>query len=215
MNQSTFAFTPASRPGPDARGLDACSLGELGGLFDAQVRAIAAEDAVVAASDARRARHVALAAALSDQMARLDGSAATATGREWARRKLAAEIACATHRSERAVTMLVEQSEHLVDHLPATLSALEHGTISYRHAQAMVAHACTLPEASRGAFEQQVLPHAEALPAHQFDDAHAATARGRIRSRSPPGRRRPTRNGTSRSSPTATAWPPSTTTSPR
>ncbi|SDZ24709.1 HNH endonuclease signature motif containing protein [Herbiconiux ginsengi] len=180
MNQSIVVFTPAPAPVSDARdragssrsaaARDACSLGELGARFDHVVRGITAEDTVVAASDARRARLLAEAAALSDRMARLDGSAGTATGREWARRKLATEIACATHRSERAVTLLIDDSENLVDHLPATLTALETGRISYRHAQAMVAHARTLPEPARGPFEREVLPHAAALPPHLFAD---------------------------------------------
>ncbi|WP_382306094.1 DUF222 domain-containing protein [Herbiconiux sp. UC225_62] len=192
MNQSTVVFTPAPAPGPDAHGhrfdvvgdarapvgpdmpfdptRQTQSLGELGARFDAVVRGIQAEDAVVAASDARRTRLLAEAAALSDRMARLDGSAGTATGREWARRKLATEIACATHRSEREVTILIDFSENLVDHLPATLTALEHGTISFRHAQVMVAHARTLPEETRPTFEIEVLPHAVALPAHRFED---------------------------------------------
>jgi hypothetical protein len=131
---------------------------------------ITVDDQEVATIEARRARHLAEAAVLSDEIARLDGTAATTAGREWVRRKLAAEIGCATRRSERAVTRLVDESERLVEQLPHTLAALERGSISYAHARSMIAHAITLPEGSRADFEQQALPDAQVLPAYRFDD---------------------------------------------
>ncbi|MDO9354317.1 MAG: DUF222 domain-containing protein, partial [Solirubrobacteraceae bacterium] len=143
---------------------------QLGDRYDELIRLIAADDAAIAATEARRARHLAEIAGLADALARLDGTAATEAGRAWARRRLAAEIGCATRRSERSVTHLVTESEHLVDHLPATLGSLADGSISYLHARAMIRHAVTLPEHARGAFEEQVLPHASALPPFRFDD---------------------------------------------
>jgi hypothetical protein len=162
MNSSTVAFTAAPHVGVVG--------GDLGARFDAAVRAVAASDAEIAAAEAVRARRVAQVAELADRMAREDGSAATAAGREWARRKLVTELACATKRSERATSRLIDDSERLVSQLPLTLASLETGTISYSHARALIAHAITVPESFRSAFEREVLPHAEAMPAYRFDD---------------------------------------------
>jgi hypothetical protein len=162
MNSSTVSFAAAPTLG---------ALGEsLGAQFDAAVRHVKASDAVIAAAEALRAREVARVAELADRMAHEDGSAATAAGREWARRKVVTELACATKRSERATNRLIEDSERLVSELPLTLASLESGTISYLHARALIAHASTVPETFRAAFEREVLPHAQAMPAHRFDD---------------------------------------------
>jgi hypothetical protein len=143
---------------------------ELGDRFDRIVDKIKADDAAIAALEAARARSFAEAAQVADLMARSDGSAATATGRDWARRKLVTELACATRRSERATTRLIDDAEHLVTTLPATLKALEAGAISYPHARALIGHAITLPESARTEFEQQALPLAAELPPYRFDD---------------------------------------------
>ncbi|MCS5734641.1 HNH endonuclease signature motif containing protein [Herbiconiux daphne] len=148
---------------------DSLELDELGLQFDELLRAIAADDASIAAAEARRARHLAAIAAVAARMSRRDGTAATSAGREWVRRKLAAEIGCATHRTEGAVSRLIDESERLVDELPATLTALESGEISYRHARVMIGHAITVPASARASFEQQLLPVAAALAPHRFD----------------------------------------------
>ncbi|WP_291056276.1 HNH endonuclease signature motif containing protein [Herbiconiux sp.] len=145
----------------------------------------------IAAGEARRARHLAIAAAIADQIALaepgddFDGAPPPPTrsslGRdsslvEWGRRSLAAEIGCALRRPESTITRLIGDAEHLADQLPGTLAALETGEISYQHARKMVAHAQTLPREAQGAFERDVLPVALVETAARFDD-HARRVR--------------------------------------
>lgn len=163
MNSSTVAFVALPR-------FDEGAGDDFGAQFDAAVRDVAASDVEIAAAEAKRARRLARVAEIAERMSRADGSAATAAGREWARRRLVTEVACATKRSERTTARMIDDSERLVEQLPLTLASLEAGSISYAHAKALIAHAITIPEGHRQAFEQEVLPHAEALPAHRFDD---------------------------------------------
>jgi hypothetical protein len=162
MSSSTVSFS--SEPRSDE------VYGGLGAEFDEALRDVIESDVEAAAVDARRVRRVARLARLADLMSRADGSSATAAGREWARRKLVTELACATRRSERAAGRLIGDSERLVDDLPRTLQSLEAGAISFSHARVLISQAATVPEEFRAAFEEQVLTHAKALPAHRFDD---------------------------------------------
>ncbi len=144
---SSSVFASATAESMDAARMPARSEGSagssssLGERYDAAVAAIAAEERVIAAAEARRARWLTEAASLADQMATADGAAATLAGQEMARRRLAGEIGCATRRSEGTVTRLVNEAEHLVESLPATLDALGRGSISYLHARYLVSHA--------------------------------------------------------------------------
>ncbi|MBF4573783.1 DUF222 domain-containing protein [Herbiconiux sp. VKM Ac-1786] len=163
MNTSSVAFT-------EAPAFDAPRVDSLGAQFDAAIQDVRAADAQIAAAEALRTRRLARVAELAEQMSRADGSAATAAGREWAHRRLVVEVACATKRSERTTARLIDDAEHLVTELPLTLARLSTGAISYAHAKSLVAHAMTVPAEARASFERDVLPHAEALPAHRFDD---------------------------------------------
>jgi hypothetical protein len=163
MNTSSVAFT-------EAPAFDAPRVDSLGAQFDAAIQDVRAADAQIAAAEALRVRRLARVAELSALMSRADGSAATAAGREWAHRRLVVEVACATKRSERTTARLIDDAEHLVTELPLTLARLSSGVISYAHAKSLVAHAMTVPAEARASFERDVLPHAEALPAHRFDD---------------------------------------------
>ena len=86
-----------------------------------------------------------------------------------ARRILVTEIACALKVPERSAAALLEDSDTLVTHLPATLDALAHGRISWRHAQVIVDHAMSLPSESRRAFETAVVPYAESHTATRLN----------------------------------------------
>lgn len=163
MNTSSVAFT-------EAPAFDAPCVDSLGAQFDAAIRDVRVADAQIAAAEALRVRQLARVAELAGQMSRADGSAATAAGREWAHRRLVVEVACATKRSERTTARMIDDAEHLVTELPLTLARLSAGAISYAHAKSLVAHALTIPADARASFEREVLPHAESLPAHRFDD---------------------------------------------
>lgn len=85
-----------------------------------------------------------------------------------ARRSFTWELASALRIPESTASSLISDSEALAHQLPATLDALAGGEISYRHAQAMVDQAGTLPPEAREDFEQKVLPAAKSLTAAKF-----------------------------------------------
>jgi hypothetical protein len=85
-----------------------------------------------------------------------------------ARRSFTWELASALRIPESTASSLIADSETLTHQLPATLDALADGQISYRHAQAMVDQAITLPPEARADFEQKVLPAAKSLTAAKF-----------------------------------------------
>jgi len=62
-----------------------------------------------------------------------------------ARRSLVSELAAALQLPERTTENLIEESRSLLRELPATMTALAEGDISYRHAQVMIDHANSLP----------------------------------------------------------------------
>ena len=85
-----------------------------------------------------------------------------------ARRSFTWELASALRIPESTASSLISDSETLAHQLPATLDALADGQISYRHAQAMVDQALTLPSDARADFEEKVLPAAKSLTAAKF-----------------------------------------------
>ncbi|MCC3281553.1 HNH endonuclease signature motif containing protein [Arthrobacter caoxuetaonis] len=56
---------------------------------------------------------------------------------------------------------LVSDSEALCDRYPETLASLSHGSISYRHAQAVIDQADSVPEEERRGFQSELLALAE------------------------------------------------------
>lgn len=66
-----------------------------------------------------------------------------------AARSTTAELACALRVPEGAVMALLVESEALVHELPATMSALRDGALSYRHAQVVMSATAALDEAPR------------------------------------------------------------------
>jgi len=141
----------------DIARLPALAADALGALVD-DIAALAHMEASIAAMKAELlARACTLNLALS--VAIDDPNAWSAA--EAARRILVSEIACALSVPERSAEALLEDSDALVNHLPATFDALAHGRISWRHAQVIADHAMSLPPESRGTFERAVVPYAE------------------------------------------------------
>lgn len=95
-----------------------------------------------------------------------------------ARRVIASELACALRIPERTAESLIADSAALA-RLPETFAALSAGTISWRHARAMVDHAASLPRDSWGAFEAAAVPLAQTLTVAKFD-RRARTLRERL-----------------------------------
>jgi hypothetical protein len=149
-----------------------------GAALDALERAIsdevagfARDDRRIAKLQARQGRRLARAVGLAESKAELLQGGLTPKAREWARRSLRAEVACAARRSEGAVSRLIADAETLVADLPGTLAALEAGEVSYAHARSVVVHAGSLPIEARGSFEHAVLPQAREKNPARFDDS--------------------------------------------
>lgn len=87
---------------------------------------------------------------------------------EWAHRAFVTEIGALRHEPDPTAARLIDESHSLVQELPATLAALETGSISYRHAQVILNQAGTLPADVRADFEEALLPHALRLPTTQL-----------------------------------------------
>lgn len=140
----------------------------------------------IAALDRMEASLAAYKAELIDQARRwsevteqsLGGSDGGWNAEVRARRVIASELACALRIPERSAESLIADSAALVD-LPQTFGALSAGTISWRHARAIVDHARSLPTESWRAFETTVVPLAEILTVAKFD-RRARTVRERL-----------------------------------
>ncbi|QJU54104.1 DUF222 domain-containing protein [Herbiconiux sp. KACC 21604] len=136
--------------------------------------AVVADEQQIARAEASRTAHLARAAELGDLLAAQTASAerrrCTEVDREWARRSLAAELCCLSHRSERTIARLLNEAESLVATLPSTVAALAAGSLSYLHARALLSHARTLPDEAVPTFEAAVLPDALALTPARFDE---------------------------------------------
>ncbi|UEL27084.1 HNH endonuclease signature motif containing protein [Pseudarthrobacter sp. L1SW] len=78
---------------------------------------------------------------------------------------IAAEVGCVLAIADRAAGMLLEQSHALATSLPATLSALQAGTLSWQHAKVMVDETATLDRDAAGALEAHFLGDDAASPA--------------------------------------------------
>ena len=83
---------------------------------------------------------------------------------------LVSELAALLRIASGSAARLVDESRALVADLPATLTALGRGEISYDHASVVVDNAGSLPEAARGAYEVAVLNDAVKLNVPRFRD---------------------------------------------
>lgn len=148
------ASTPSTAPSTAAAVVD----GAIGVVLDTLVeveRMIASLTAYrsVALHEVRQLAR----AAEADRPSRDRGWSAEVT----ARRVTATEVGAALRISEREAEQLIADSTALVTDLPATLSALRRGRISYRHASVLVDEVRSLPESAWEAFERVALPEAE------------------------------------------------------
>lgn len=140
----------------------------MGAILDA----VAESDQVIAAEMATRARLIDQAREWSEATASTYQDPSTV--RRWtnnavARRSLVTELACILRLPERTAENLIEQSRSLLHELPATLDALTHGDISYRHAQVIIDQAMSLPEEARRSFEAAAVPFAVVLTPSKLD----------------------------------------------
>lgn len=122
----------------------------LGVLLDAVVAA----DRELAVAAARRAELVDQVRTWSrdsvDALARARGKSRGSRGDHMiAARSTTAELACALRVPEGSVLALLVESEALVHELPATMTALRDGALSYRHAQVVMSATAALDEAPR------------------------------------------------------------------
>ena len=127
---------------PLRRRLDACldALAEVS-RFEAKAAALKVHLA---------ARYVEAAEAIASPAA----TAQDATAQEMS---TIAELACVLTVSERTAAALLDQSRHLTDQLPLTLTALQHGSISWQHARIMCDETTNLHTAGTAALETHFL----------------------------------------------------------
>ncbi|MFB2556788.1 HNH endonuclease signature motif containing protein [Herbiconiux liangxiaofengii] len=168
MNHSV-AFTPASSD-PSAGGTRESMLRGIGVDAD-EVAVIQREQARLEAGAVVR---LAAAARKANWVAGLPGGSL-----QHARRSLVAEIATTLRIPERTAAQRIDDAEMLCDFLPLTLEALERGEITYRHVQAVVRQARTLPEEVRAEFESMALVNAESQTPTQLS-THARNVRERM-----------------------------------
>ncbi|WP_426323687.1 DUF222 domain-containing protein [Microbacterium sp. E-13] len=87
---------------------------------------------------------------------------------DWVARSTRAEAACVLRITERQAAELLREARVLCADLPATLTALASGEISYRHAAALVEDAEMFSPLHRAAFEDAVLTGRLDITAHRF-----------------------------------------------
>ena len=156
----------------------ASCLDTMGDLIDD----VAEADRAIARAAAKRAALIDQARSWSEATASLMPTDVSQVHR-WsatrvARRSLVSELAAALQLPERTTENLIEESRSLLRELPATMTALAEGDISYRHAQVMIDHANSLPIDARRPFERAALPFALTLTASRFDSrAHVLRER--------------------------------------
>ncbi|WP_166784931.1 HNH endonuclease signature motif containing protein, partial [Cryobacterium sp. TMT2-42-4] len=151
-------------------------LESLGRHFDA-IRETQAESARV---DARLTEQVDQARRFAEALARNAAQAAKDKAREgsltlagvpqarWdaamvAEREFVTELACTLRMPVRSTETLIAESQTLMNELPATLAALQDGSITYRHAQVIMNQAWFLPAEALAGFEEALLKSAPHL----------------------------------------------------
>ncbi|TAJ49463.1 MAG: HNH endonuclease [Herbiconiux sp.] len=140
--------------------------------FDADEAAVIQREQ--AALEAAAVVRLAAAARKANWLANLPGWSL-----EHARRSLVAEVATTLLIPESTAARRIDDAEMLCDSLPLTLAALTRGDIGYRHAQAVVRQAASLPESARAEFEAVVMSNAAVQTSTQLG-AHARAVRERM-----------------------------------
>ena len=80
-----------------------------------------------------------------------------------AEREFVTELACTLRLPVRSTETLIAESQALMHDLPATRTALQNGSITYRHAQVLINQAWSLPAEALAGFEQALLKSAPHL----------------------------------------------------
>jgi hypothetical protein len=170
MNGSATFSPPPADATPSVVETRESLLRGIGADADA-VAVIQREQAVL---DARAVQHLAAAARKANWLAQLPGASL-----EHSRRSLVAEVATTLGLPESTAAQRIDDAEMLCDFLPATLDALTRGDLTYRHAQAVVRQARTLPETARGDFEVAALSNVHRQTPTQLS-SHARVVRERM-----------------------------------
>jgi hypothetical protein len=131
---------------------------------------VAAAEQMAAAALGWRTRMIEQAASWAELVAVEGGRSAGWDAATTARRTVSSEIATALHVPERDAVNMVETAKALVRHLPDTLDALGHGSISYRHAERIAEHSFTLPDEAKPEFDRVLAEVAPELTAAQTND---------------------------------------------
>ena len=141
----------------------------LGRHFDA-IRETQAESARVAARLAEQVDEARRYAEAAAREAARDGTSAPpgAPRARWdaamvAEREFVTELACTLRLPVRSAETLITESRTLMHELPATRAALQDGAITYRHAQAILNQAWSLPVEALTGFEEALLEFAPHL----------------------------------------------------
>jgi hypothetical protein len=142
--------------------------------FSLLVDSVTLTDKMVASATAIRAEQIEAACRWkSGMLAAERDSAPSGLPHGWdadvrSRRELSNELACALRIPERTAERLIAESCALVNDFPETMLALREGRVSYRHAQALLEQAWSLPEGSWAEFERHLIPYAERLTVSKF-----------------------------------------------
>ncbi|TFC92772.1 MULTISPECIES: hypothetical protein [Cryobacterium] len=140
----------------------------LGRHFDA-IRETQADTAWVAAGLAEQIDAARLCADAGAALAAREAPVAAVPLARWdaariADREFVTELACTLRLPVRSTETLIAESQTLMHELPATRAALQKGSITYRHAQAVMHQAWSLPAEALPGFELAPLKSAPTLP---------------------------------------------------
>ncbi|MGP3535990.1 DUF222 domain-containing protein [Microbacterium sp. RD1] len=122
----------------------------------AALAGVLSEDAVIAAAQAKRVRH--LAALMTEAMTQMEVSGSAV--REMPVRSIAAEVAFAAHMPDRTAQRELDDAYTLVTRFPRTVEVWEAGRISRGHAAIILKTGLPLPDEVRAAWEETVLEFA-------------------------------------------------------
>ncbi|SFN62997.1 HNH endonuclease signature motif containing protein, partial [Mycetocola miduiensis] len=98
----------------------------------------------------------------------LGSTLSEARRQEMARRSLVAELACALLMPETTVIGMLTDAEALIHRLPATMTALRAGEITYKHAKVLVDQTATLSPEAALLLEEQAVPFGRSLTVSKF-----------------------------------------------
>ena len=162
----SFADATPDWSRPESRSPYAIRQDTLGTLIDDIVQ----EDFMSGRVLAHRAQAIERARYFNEETAReLGGSGSIASRLDMAERSFASELGAAMRIPDRTARNLIETSRVLVNQLRETLTALDEGRLSYRHAQVLVHESALLSPDAVLRLEAAVLPSALKMTPSQFE----------------------------------------------